>query len=87
MHLEVKGLQGRMDKIQTHVAAVVITACNHADYLERTIMSILKNGVKSFLFMRAQGTLHISVLLLLDSSHFPDIRMLLLEGTHFLYSM
>ncbi|KAL3731015.1 hypothetical protein ACJRO7_027960 [Eucalyptus globulus] len=37
-----KGLQGRMDKIQTHVAAVVITACNHADYLERTIMSILK---------------------------------------------
>ncbi|XP_039173013.1 alpha-1,3-mannosyl-glycoprotein 2-beta-N-acetylglucosaminyltransferase isoform X4 [Eucalyptus grandis] len=39
--LEVKGLQRRMDK--TQVAAVVIMACNRADYLERTIKSILKH--------------------------------------------
>ncbi|KAF8020848.1 hypothetical protein BT93_G1305 [Corymbia citriodora subsp. variegata] len=47
--LEVKGLQRRMDKIQTPVAAVVIMACNRADYLERTIKSILKyqNAVAS----------------------------------------
>ncbi|KAK3421204.1 hypothetical protein EUGRSUZ_H04989 [Eucalyptus grandis] len=39
--LEFKGLQRRMDK--TQVAAVVIMACNRADYLERTIKSILKH--------------------------------------------
>ncbi|KAF8020776.1 hypothetical protein BT93_G1258 [Corymbia citriodora subsp. variegata] len=39
--LEVKGLQRWMDKLQTHVAAVVIMACNRDDYLERTIKSIL----------------------------------------------
>lgn len=41
--LEFKGLQRRMDKVQTQVAAVVIMACNRADYLERTIKSILKH--------------------------------------------
>ncbi|KAL3731012.1 hypothetical protein ACJRO7_027958 [Eucalyptus globulus] len=41
--LEFKGLQRRMDKLQTQVAAVVIMACNRADYLERTIKSILKH--------------------------------------------
>ncbi|KAF8020765.1 hypothetical protein BT93_G1257 [Corymbia citriodora subsp. variegata] len=47
--LEVKGLQRRMNKIQTPVAAVVVMACNRADYLERTIKSILKyqNAVAS----------------------------------------
>ncbi|XP_056164260.1 alpha-1,3-mannosyl-glycoprotein 2-beta-N-acetylglucosaminyltransferase isoform X1 [Syzygium oleosum] len=47
--LEFKGLQRRMDKIQTQVAAVVIMACNRADYLERTIKSILnyQNAVAS----------------------------------------
>jgi alpha-1,3-mannosyl-glycoprotein beta-1,2-N-acetylglucosaminyltransferase len=40
--LERKGLQRRTDKIQVPVAAVVIMACNRADYLERTIKSILK---------------------------------------------
>ncbi|KAF8020760.1 hypothetical protein BT93_G1257 [Corymbia citriodora subsp. variegata] len=38
-----------MNKIQTPVAAVVVMACNRADYLERTIKSILKyqNAVAS----------------------------------------
>ncbi|KAG2706229.1 hypothetical protein I3760_05G094700 [Carya illinoinensis] len=37
-----KGLQEFTDKVQVPVAAVVIMACNRADYLERTIKSILK---------------------------------------------
>ncbi|CAM8941719.1 unnamed protein product [Rhodiola kirilowii] len=41
-HLERKGLQRLTDKAQVPVAAVVIMACNRADYLERTIKSILK---------------------------------------------
>ncbi|KAF8020772.1 hypothetical protein BT93_G1257 [Corymbia citriodora subsp. variegata] len=47
--LQLKGLQRRMNKIQTPVAAVVVMACNRADYLERTIKSILKyqNAVAS----------------------------------------
>ncbi|KAI6677463.1 hypothetical protein NL676_038259 [Syzygium grande] len=47
--LEFKGLQRWMYKIQIHVAAVVIMACNRADYLERTIKSILnyQNAVAS----------------------------------------
>ncbi|XP_042978550.1 alpha-1,3-mannosyl-glycoprotein 2-beta-N-acetylglucosaminyltransferase-like [Carya illinoinensis] len=40
--LERKGLQEFTDKVQVPVAAVVIMACNRADYLERTIKSILK---------------------------------------------
>ncbi|GMH13479.1 hypothetical protein Nepgr_015320 [Nepenthes gracilis] len=40
--LERKGLQGVTDKAQVSVAAVVVMACNRADYLERTIKSILK---------------------------------------------
>ncbi|KAK2633097.1 hypothetical protein EUGRSUZ_L00584 [Eucalyptus grandis] len=38
-----------MDKVQTQVAAVVIMACNRADYFERTIKSVLKyqNAVAS----------------------------------------
>ncbi|XP_057963813.1 alpha-1,3-mannosyl-glycoprotein 2-beta-N-acetylglucosaminyltransferase [Malania oleifera] len=40
--LERKGLQKLMDKVQVPVAAVVVMACNRADYLERTINSILK---------------------------------------------
>ncbi|XP_056164055.1 alpha-1,3-mannosyl-glycoprotein 2-beta-N-acetylglucosaminyltransferase-like [Syzygium oleosum] len=49
VELEVKGLQRCTDKIQTQVAAVVIVACNRADYLERTIKSILnyQNAVAS----------------------------------------
>ncbi|KDP36676.1 hypothetical protein JCGZ_07894 [Jatropha curcas] len=38
--LESKGLQRVVDKVP--VAAVVIMACNRADYLERTIKSVLK---------------------------------------------
>ncbi|KAK7851316.1 Alpha-1,3-mannosyl-glycoprotein 2-beta-N-acetylglucosaminyltransferase [Quercus suber] len=40
--LEIKGLQRLTDKVQVPVAAVVIMACNRADYLERTINSVLK---------------------------------------------
>ncbi|XP_044507383.1 alpha-1,3-mannosyl-glycoprotein 2-beta-N-acetylglucosaminyltransferase-like [Mangifera indica] len=40
--LERKGLERLIDKVQVPVAAVVIMACNRADYLERTINSILK---------------------------------------------
>ncbi|KAK9112439.1 hypothetical protein Scep_019958 [Stephania cephalantha] len=40
--LEKKGLERTVDKLQVPVAAVVVMACNRADYLERTIESILK---------------------------------------------
>lgn len=40
--LERKGLQRLTDKLQVPVAAVVIMACSRADYLERTIKSVLK---------------------------------------------
>lgn len=40
--LERKDLRRLIDKVQVPVAAVVIMACNRADYLERTINSVLK---------------------------------------------
>ncbi|CAN6554452.1 unnamed protein product [Malus baccata var. baccata] len=40
--LERKGLARLIDKNQVPVAAVVIMACNRADYLERTVKSVLK---------------------------------------------
>ncbi|XWS54452.1 hypothetical protein CRYUN_Cryun10bG0090400 [Craigia yunnanensis] len=40
--LEKEGLQRIIDKTQVPVAAVVIMACNRADYLGRTIASVLK---------------------------------------------
>ncbi|XP_047321835.1 alpha-1,3-mannosyl-glycoprotein 2-beta-N-acetylglucosaminyltransferase [Impatiens glandulifera] len=40
--LEKKGLDARISKTQVPVAAVVVMACNRADYLERTIESVLK---------------------------------------------
>ncbi|KAF3434877.1 hypothetical protein FNV43_RR21964 [Rhamnella rubrinervis] len=40
--LERKGVKRLIDKVQEPVAAVVIMACNRADYLERTIMSVFK---------------------------------------------
>ncbi|ONH92542.1 hypothetical protein PRUPE_8G179800 [Prunus persica] len=40
--LEGKGLGRLIDKEQVPVAAVVIMACNRADYLERTVKSVLK---------------------------------------------
>ncbi|KAK4848569.1 hypothetical protein QYF36_014618 [Acer negundo] len=40
--LERKGLERLIDKVQVPLAAVVVMACNRADYLERTINSILK---------------------------------------------
>ncbi|KAI5679590.1 hypothetical protein M9H77_00817 [Catharanthus roseus] len=40
--LERKGLQKLISDVQVPVAAVVVMACNRADYLERTIKSILK---------------------------------------------
>ncbi|KAL5562327.1 hypothetical protein UlMin_032074, partial [Ulmus minor] len=40
--LERKGIERMIDKEQVPVAAVVVMACNRADYLERTIKSILK---------------------------------------------
>ncbi|XAR59897.1 Alpha-1,3-mannosyl-glycoprotein 2-beta-N-acetylglucosaminyltransferase [Bertholletia excelsa] len=40
--LERKGVGKMIDKVQVPVAAVVVMACNRADYLERTVESILK---------------------------------------------
>ncbi|XP_024635233.1 alpha-1,3-mannosyl-glycoprotein 2-beta-N-acetylglucosaminyltransferase [Medicago truncatula] len=40
--LERKDVRRLIDKVQVPVAAVVIMACNRADYLERTINSVLK---------------------------------------------
>ncbi|CAL5205735.1 unnamed protein product [Lathyrus oleraceus] len=40
--LERKEVRRLIDKVQVPVAAVVIMACNRADYLERTINSVLK---------------------------------------------
>ncbi|KAJ8766987.1 hypothetical protein K2173_012496 [Erythroxylum novogranatense] len=40
--LERNAIQKLVENVQTPVAAVVIMACNRADYLERTINSILK---------------------------------------------
>ncbi|XVF65218.1 hypothetical protein PTKIN_Ptkin09bG0229700 [Pterospermum kingtungense] len=40
--LEKKGLQRITDKTQVPVAAVVIMACNRADYLEKTVASVLR---------------------------------------------
>ncbi|CAL5321537.1 unnamed protein product [Camellia sinensis] len=40
--LERKGLEKIIDKVQVPMAAVVIMACNRADYLGRTVESILK---------------------------------------------
>lgn len=40
--LERKGLRKMIGEVQVPVAAVVVMACNRADYLERTIKSILK---------------------------------------------
>lgn len=40
--LERKGLKNLVDEVQVPLAAVVVMACNRADYLERTIKSILK---------------------------------------------
>ncbi|CAK8569409.1 unnamed protein product [Lathyrus sativus] len=40
--LESKEVRRLIDKVQVPVAAVVIMACNRADYLERTINSVLK---------------------------------------------
>ncbi|CAI9104839.1 OLC1v1003611C1 [Oldenlandia corymbosa var. corymbosa] len=40
--LERKGLKKLISNAQTPVAAVVVMACNRADYLERTISSVLK---------------------------------------------
>ncbi|KAK4401309.1 Alpha-1,3-mannosyl-glycoprotein 2-beta-N-acetylglucosaminyltransferase [Sesamum angolense] len=40
--LERKGLKKLVGDVQVPVAAVVVMACNRADYLERTIKSILK---------------------------------------------
>ncbi|XP_059654139.1 alpha-1,3-mannosyl-glycoprotein 2-beta-N-acetylglucosaminyltransferase isoform X3 [Cornus florida] len=37
-----KDLEKMIDKVQVPVAAIVVMACNRADYLERTIRSILK---------------------------------------------
>ncbi|KAH9694323.1 alpha-1,3-mannosyl-glycoprotein 2-beta-N-acetylglucosaminyltransferase [Citrus sinensis] len=40
--LERRGLERLVDKVQVPVAAVVIMACNRANYLERTINSVFK---------------------------------------------
>ncbi|KAK3020923.1 hypothetical protein RJ639_046579 [Escallonia herrerae] len=43
--LERKGLKKLIGEAQVPVAAVVVMACNRADYLERTIKSILKYAI------------------------------------------
>ncbi|KAM3695850.1 hypothetical protein ACB098_07G165200 [Castanea mollissima] len=63
--LERKGLQRLTDKVQVPVAAVVIMACNRADYLERTINSVLK-------YQRSVA-LKYPVFVSQDGTH-PDVR-------------
>ncbi|KAL1810270.1 alpha-1,3-mannosyl-glycoprotein 2-beta-N-acetylglucosaminyltransferase isoform X2 [Daucus carota subsp. sativus] len=59
-HLESKGVKQMISKVQVPVAAVVVMACNRADYLERTIKSILKYqepvASKYPLFVSQDGT-------------------------------
>lgn len=58
--LERKGVKKMISKVQVPVAAVVVMACNRADYLERTIKSILKYqepvASKYPLFVSQDGT-------------------------------
>lgn len=58
--LERKGLQSVTDKLQVPVAAVVVMACNRADYLERTINSLLSHhgavAAKFPLFVSQDGS-------------------------------
>ncbi|KAK1363381.1 Alpha-1,3-mannosyl-glycoprotein 2-beta-N-acetylglucosaminyltransferase [Heracleum sosnowskyi] len=58
--LERKGVKTMIGEVQVPVAAVVVMACNRADYLERTIKSILKYqepvASKYPLFVSQDGT-------------------------------
>lgn len=58
--LERKGVKKMISEVQVPVAAVVVMACNRADYLERTIKSILKYqepvASKYPLFVSQDGT-------------------------------
>ncbi|XP_031128060.1 alpha-1,3-mannosyl-glycoprotein 2-beta-N-acetylglucosaminyltransferase isoform X2 [Ipomoea triloba] len=65
--LESKGLQKLISSTQVPVAAVVVMACNRADYLKRTIQSILKHQTS----VASKFPLFISQ----DGSH-PDVKTL-----------
>ncbi|XP_074381597.1 alpha-1,3-mannosyl-glycoprotein 2-beta-N-acetylglucosaminyltransferase isoform X1 [Apium graveolens] len=58
--LERKGVRKMIGEVQVPVAAVVVMACNRADYLERTIKSVLKYqepvASKYPLFVSQDGT-------------------------------
>ncbi|KAE8008899.1 hypothetical protein FH972_005369 [Carpinus fangiana] len=63
--LETKGLQRLTDKVQVPVAAVVIMACSRADYLDRTIKSVLK--------YQSPVAMKYPVFVSQDGSH-PDVK-------------
>ncbi|XP_019165516.1 PREDICTED: alpha-1,3-mannosyl-glycoprotein 2-beta-N-acetylglucosaminyltransferase isoform X4 [Ipomoea nil] len=74
--LESKGLQKLISSTQVPVAAVVVMACNRADYLKRTIQSILKHQTS----VASKFPLFISQ----DGSH-PDVKTLALSYDQLTY--
>nr|XP_009801999.1 PREDICTED: alpha-1,3-mannosyl-glycoprotein 2-beta-N-acetylglucosaminyltransferase-like [Nicotiana sylvestris] len=74
--LESKGIKKLIGNVQMPVAAVVVMACNRADYLEKTIKSILKYQIS----VASKYPLFISQ----DGSH-PDVRKLALSYDQLTY--
>ncbi|XP_059314502.1 alpha-1,3-mannosyl-glycoprotein 2-beta-N-acetylglucosaminyltransferase isoform X2 [Lycium ferocissimum] len=74
--LESKGIKKLIGNVQMPVAAVVVMACNRADYLERTIKSILKYQTS----VASKYPLFISQ----DGSN-PDVRKLALSYDQLTY--
>ncbi|PHU10768.1 Alpha-1,3-mannosyl-glycoprotein 2-beta-N-acetylglucosaminyltransferase [Capsicum chinense] len=74
--LESKGIKKLIGNLQMPVAAVVVMACNRADYLERTIKSILKYQTP----IASKFPLFISQ----DGSN-PDVRKLALSYDQLTY--
>nr|XP_033513721.1 alpha-1,3-mannosyl-glycoprotein 2-beta-N-acetylglucosaminyltransferase isoform X2 [Nicotiana tomentosiformis] len=74
--LESKGIKKLIGNVQMPVAAVVVMACNRADYLEKTIKSILKYQIS----VAPKYPLFISQ----DGSH-PDVRKLALSYDQLTY--
>nr|CAC82507.1 N-acetylglucosaminyltransferase I [Nicotiana benthamiana] len=74
--LESKGIKKLIGNVQMPVAAVVVMACSRADYLEKTIKSMLKYQVS----VASKYPLFISQ----DGSH-PDVRKLALSYDQLTY--
>ncbi|CAL1399323.1 unnamed protein product [Linum trigynum] len=71
-----KGLQKVVTEVQPPVAAVVIMACNRADYLERTVESVLKHQSS----VASKFPLFVSQ----DGSH-PDVKSKALSYSQLVY--